>query len=105
MTKRDLLNEVLTQTDKSEIERIARKEIKDFFDSNPTKNKIKDIINDEIKSVTFENKIKKINSSSYKDKEFEDKIVGVTRNVLVQLYKQFYMRRGFWTGSLSNDAN
>ena len=70
------LTETFTQTDKLEIERIVRKEIKD--------------------SMT---------DSKLKSKEFEKRLVDVSKNVLVQLYKQLYNKRSFWTSGLSNDPN
>ena len=83
-----LLTESLTQTDKGDIERMIRKEIKDAFDDTKFKKKIKDIVNDE-----------------HKTKDFEKKLIEVSKNVLVQLFKQMYNKRSFWTSGLSNEPN
>jgi hypothetical protein len=83
-----LLSETLTQTEKSEIERIARKEIKDALDDTKFKNKLKDIVDD-----------------THKSKDFEKKVLEVSKNVLVQLFKQMYSKRSFWASGLSNDPN
>ena len=82
------LTETFTQTDKLEIERIVRKEIKDSMTDSKLKSKVKDILSDE-----------------HKSKEFEKRLVDVSKNVLVQLYKQLYNKRSFWTSGLSNDPN
>lgn len=84
----NFLTESLTQTDKSEIERIARKEIKDAIDDMKFKKKIKDMIEDDRKS-----------------RDFEKKLVDVSKNVLIQLFKQMYSKRNFWTTGLSNDPS
>lgn len=83
-----LLTESLTQTDKNEIERIIRKEIKDAIDDPKFKKKIKDLMDDE-----------------HKSRDFEKKLVEVSKNVLVQLFKQMYSKRSFWTSGLSNDPS
>lgn len=83
-----LVTEALTQTDKTEIERIVRKEIKDALDDSKFKKKVKDIVGDE-----------------HKSRDFEKKIVDISKNVLVQMYKQMYNKRSFWTSGLSNDPN
>lgn len=91
LTKKGLIsyvNESLTQTDKSEIEILVRKEIKAALEDTKFKNKVKDIVSDE-----------------HKTRDFEDKMVNLSKNVLVQLYKQLYNKRGFWTSGLSNNAN
>ena len=37
--------------------------------------------------------------------EKENKVVEITRNVLVQLYKQLWTRRSFWANDLRNSPN
>lgn len=83
-----VITEALTQTDKSEIEKIARKEVKDAIDDAKFKKKIKDIMDDE-----------------HKSRDFEKKLVEVSKNVLVQLFKQLYNKRSTWTSGLSNDPS
>lgn len=82
------LAESLTDTDKAEIERIARKEIKTVIDDVKFTKKIKDVVDEE-----------------HKTKDFERKLVDISKNVLVQLFKQMYNKRSFWASGLSNDPN
>jgi len=76
------LNEELTKTDVS-------KEVKIYMDSNEFKSKIEKIVKDRLKN----------------DKELEDKVVDITRNVLTQLYKTLWVKRGVWRSSLSNKSS
>lgn len=75
------INENLTKSDVS-------KEIKVYMDTNTFKNKIEKIVKDKIKN----------------DKELEDKVVEITKNVLTQLYKTLWVRRGMWRDTLSNKS-
>lgn len=75
------INENLTKTDVS-------KEIKVYMDSNAFKDKIEKIVKDRLKN----------------DKELEDKVVEITKNVLTQLYKTLWVKRGMWRNSLSNKS-
>lgn len=73
------INENLTKTDIS-------KEIKVYMDTNTFKDKVEKIVKDRLKN----------------DKELEDKVVEITKNVLTQLYKNLWVKRGMWRNSLSN---
>lgn len=75
------INENLTKSDVS-------KEIKVYMDTNTFKAKIEKIVKDKIKN----------------DKELEDKVVEITKNVLTQLYKTLWVRRGMWRDTLSNKS-
>jgi len=75
------INENLTKTDVS-------KEIKVYMDSNTFKDKVEKIVKDKLKN----------------DKELEDKVVEITKNVLTQLYKTLWVKRGMWRSSLSNKS-
>lgn len=86
------INESLTPTDKSDIKVMIKKEIKDFLDitrGSQFETKVKDIIKDMLKG----------------NKDFDNKVVEITRNVLVQLYKQLWTRRNFWVNDLRNSPN
>lgn len=86
------LNESLTPSDKSDIKSMVKKEIKDFLDINRSSDldkKVEDIIKKKFKN----------------DKDIEKYLVDVIRNVLVQLYKTMYTRKGFWTADLKNSPN
>ena len=76
------LNEELTKSDVS-------KEIKIYMDSNEFKTKIEKIVKDRIKN----------------EKELEDKVVDITKNVLGQLYKTLWTKRGLWSNNLSNKSS
>jgi hypothetical protein len=86
------INEALSPTDKSDIKVLIKNEIKDFLSitrGSQFETKVKDIVKDTVKS----------------NKDFENKVVEITRNVLVQLYKQLWTRRSFWVNDLKNSAN
>ena len=87
-----ILNEALTQTDKSDIKSLVKKEIKDFLENN--------------RSAEFENKVGEIIKKKMKnDKDIEKYLVELTRNVLIQLYKNLWTRRNFWSSDLKNSPN
>lgn len=86
------INEALTATDKSDIKVLIKNEIKDFLSitrGSQFETKVMDIVKDTFKS----------------NKDFENKIVEITRNVLVQLYKQLWTRRSFWVNDLKNSPS
>ena len=76
------INEELTKTD-------VKKEIRTYMDSTEFKSKIERIVKDRIKN----------------EKELEDKVVDITKNVITQLYKTLWSRRGMWQSQLKNRAN
>lgn len=85
----EVISESLTQTDKSEIKSIVKKEIKDFLDLN--------------RSGDLEKKVNDIIKSKFKnDKDVEKYIVDITKNVLIQLYKSLWTKRNFWSNDLKN---
>jgi hypothetical protein len=78
----------LTNTDKREIERIARKEIKDFLNSTTIRqyeDKIIDLIAKEIK---------------------RGKLTGDVNEIVTKIFREFYMlmwtKRSFWEPNLKN---
>ena len=75
------INENLTKSDVS-------KEIKVYMDTKTFNDKIEKIIKDRIKN----------------EKDLEDKVVEITKNVLTQLYKTLWVRRGMWRDTLSNKS-
>lgn len=76
------INEDLTTAD-------INKGIKIYMDTSEFKSKIEKIVKDRLKN----------------DKELEDKVVEITKNVLTQLYKTLWTKRGFWKTQLSNKSN
>lgn len=65
------------------------KRIKVYMDSKEFNAKIEKIVKDRIKN----------------EKELEDKVVEITKNVLTQLYKTLWTKRGFWKSNISNKSN
>ncbi len=65
------------------------KEISTFIDSSTFNNKIEKIVKDKLKN----------------DKDLEDKVVEITKNVLTQLYKTLWTKRGFWRNDLKNKSS
>lgn len=51
----------------------------------------------------FKTKVEKIVKDKLKnDKELEDKVVEISANVLTQLFKTLWVKRGSWRNNLSN---
>jgi|TARA_R110000824_G_scaffold72138_1_gene184264 hypothetical protein len=74
----------LTKTDKDEIARIARKEMKDFVDKAAFKNTIKDIIDQQMKS----------------GRKTRAEVVDIVSKVTLELYKTFWFRRTMWQSEI-----
>ena len=73
---------------KSDVKREAKKEIEVYMNSSAFKSKVEKIVKDRIKN----------------EKELEDRVVDITKNVITQLYKALWMKRGFWRNMLKNQA-
>jgi len=57
-------------------------------------------------SKSEEEAIERVVRRELKSKESDDRIVRIVRNVLTQVYKNMYTRRGFWRDGLNaQDAN
>ena len=76
------LKEELTKDD-------VKKEVDKALDSNALADKVAKIVADKIKN----------------NKELEDSVVDITKNVLTQLYKALWTKRGFWQSGLKNSAS
>jgi len=74
----------LTKTDKDEIARIARKEIKDFMSKPQFKKEIETLINQQVKN----------------DKKTRGEIVDIVSKVMLELYKTFWFRRTMWQSEI-----
>lgn len=88
----NLLSEGLTANDKNEIKSLVKKEIKDFLDmtrSSDLERKVGDIIKNKLKN----------------DKDIEKYLVDLTKNVLIQMYKNLYTRKSFWVSDLKNSSS
>lgn len=75
----------LTDTDKKEIERIIKKEIKDFMDSTQANKIVVKMIQDELGT-----------------KKIDEKIVDLSSKVVVELFKTLWLRKGFWDSAIKN---
>ena len=77
----------LTKTDTLKIERMVRKEMKDFMSSSRIKNLV-------IKSVEDE-----LSKKGVVDKK---QVVDISTKALVELFRQLWMRRSFWEQPVKN---
>jgi hypothetical protein len=75
----------ISNEDKKEIERIAKKEIKDFMDSTQAHRIVLKTIQDELGS-----------------RKMDDKIVDLSTKVVVELFKTLWQRKSFWESALKN---
>ena len=71
--------------DKKEIERITRKEIKDFMDSTQAHRIVVKMIQDDLGS-----------------KKVDYKIIDLSTKVVVELFKTLWQRKSFWETALKN---
>lgn len=60
------------------------KKLKEFMNSKAFTKKIKDVVDDEVKS----------------DKELEKLVVNITKDALEQLYKTLWTKRQFWKSQI-----
>lgn len=75
----------LSNEDKKEIERITKKEIKDFMDSTQAQKIVIKVIQNELGT-----------------KKIDDKIVDLSTKVVVELFKTLWTRKSFWEGPLKS---
>jgi hypothetical protein len=75
----------LNDSDKKEIERISRKEIKDFMSSTNAHSIF-------VKMIQAELGTKKV----------DDKIIDLSTKVVVELFKTLWQRKSFWETALKN---
>ena len=74
-----------TDTDKKEIEKIVKKEMKDFLDTTQAHNIVIRIIQKELGT-----------------RRIDDKIVDLSTKVVVELFKTLWQRKGFWETAIKN---
>jgi hypothetical protein len=75
----------LTDSDKREIERITKKEIKDFMDSTQAHRIVIDMVKKEMGT-----------------RDINDKVIDLSTKVVVELFKTLWQRKSFWETSLKN---
>ena len=74
-----------TNSDKQEIERIARKEMKDFLETTNAQNVVIRVIQKELGT-----------------KKIDEKIVDLASKVVVELFKTLWQRKSFWESPIKN---
>lgn len=77
----------LNSQDKQEIEKIAKKEIRDFMNSTQAHKIVVQTIKDEL---------------GLGSKKVDDKIVDLSTKVVVELFKTLWQRKSFWESALKN---
>jgi hypothetical protein len=75
----------LTDTDIKQIERIARKEMKDFLNDTQLHNTVVKIIQKELGT-----------------RKIDEKIVDLSTKVVVELFKTLWQRKSFWENPLKS---
>lgn len=75
----------ITGSDRSEIEAIARKEMKNFLETSQAHNIVVRIIQKELGG-----------------KKLDDKMVDLATKVVVELFKTLWQRKSFWEGAIKN---
>lgn len=75
----------LTDSDKREIERITKKEIKNFMDSTQAHKIVVDMVKKEMGT-----------------RDINDKVIDLSTKVVVELFKTLWQRKSFWETSLKN---
>jgi len=75
----------LTDSDRREIERITKKEIKDFMDSTQAHKVVVDMVKKEMGT-----------------RDINDKVIDLSTKVVVELSKTLWQRKSFWESALKN---
>jgi hypothetical protein len=75
----------LTDNDKKEVEKIFKKEIKDFMDSTNAHKVVIDMVKKEMGT-----------------RDINDKVVDLATKVVVELFKTLWQKKSFWESSLKN---
>ena len=79
--------------------------IKKRLNEELTKTDVKDEVNKALESDKLKQLITKIVKDKIKnDPELERYFVDINKNVLTQLYKTLWTKRGFWQSALKNKA-
>lgn len=79
---------------------------KQYIRENLTKSDVSKEMKVYLNTKEFKEKIEKIVQDKLKNnKELEDKVVDITGNVLTQLFKTLWVKRGVWKNSLSNKSS
>ncbi len=104
-------NEFNDPTDYDEDKQITEAFLNKLFTNNLikedlSKTDVRDEIEKYLKTNNFIDLVRKeVISQLGKSKEVEDKMVEISSNVLVQLYKSLWTKRGFWKSDLKNSPS
>ena len=82
------LNEVLSKEDRKEVEKLIDTSLDDFIKDKKFEKKIEQMVIDNLKIKG--------------NKKLEKDVVEISKNVLVQLYRAFWVRRNFWKNSIKD---
>jgi len=74
-----------TDSDRKEIEKIARKEMKDFLDTTQAHSVVVKVLQKELGT-----------------RKLDDRIVELSSKVVVELFRTLWQRKSFWESSLRN---
>jgi Na+/phosphate symporter len=88
---KEVINESSNVT-KDDVKSIVKKEIKEFLGMTNTSD-----INEKVKKMVKE--------AIKNDKDLEKHMVDISKNVLIQMYKNLWTRRNFWSNDLKNSSN
>lgn len=75
----------LSKSDKLEIEKMIKKEVKDFLDTTQAHKKVMSMIKKELGN-----------------KDIDDKMVDVATKCIVELFKSLWTKRNFWENSVKS---
>lgn len=92
LDERTTLNEATESITKDDVKSIVKKEFREFLNNS--------------NSAELDKKVQKMVAEAVKNnKDVEKHLVEITRNVLVQMYKNLWTRRSFWSSDLKNSAS
>jgi hypothetical protein len=80
-----ILQEELTKGDEKKIASISKKEAIKYLKSSEAKNEIKKMMKDAVKG-----------------KGHEDIVVDIVRNMMVQLFRELWIKRNLWKSNIHN---
>ena len=75
----------LTDSDKKEVEKIVKKEIKDFMGTTRAHKIVLDMVKKEMGT-----------------NDINDKVIDLSTKVVVELFKTLWQRKSFWENALKN---
>jgi len=80
-------------------------EIKELITEELTKTDVNGMIDTKLTADKLKSVVSKIVMDMVKNGPLEDQVVEITTNVITQLFKTLWVKRGNWRNNLSNKAN